>query len=70
MSQIIGLSHEQGWMCASCGKPLVPGKVDIIYLGNSFSVELLKCPSCGLVLIPEELATGKMADVEKTLEDK
>jgi hypothetical protein len=50
--------------------PLQPGKVDISYLGNSFPVELLKCPNCGLVLIPEELALGKMAEVEKALEDK
>ena len=70
MSQFAGISPEQGWMCANCSQPLVPGKVDIIYLGNSFSVELLKCPSCGMVLLPEELATGKMAEVEKTLEDK
>ena len=51
-------------------QPLVSGKVDISYLGNSFPVELLKCPNCGLVLIPEELALGKMAEVEKALEDK
>jgi hypothetical protein len=46
------------------------GKVDISYLGNSFPVDLLKCPNCGLVLIPEEMALGKMAEVEKALEDK
>ena len=28
------------------------------------------CPSCGMVLVPEELATGKMLEVEKILEDK
>jgi len=55
------------------GKParlFAPGKVDIQYLGNSFPVELLWCPNCGLALIPEELALGKMAEVEKMLEDK
>lgn len=70
MSQYINLSAYQGWTCASCGQELVPGKVDISYLGNSFPVDLLKCPNCGLVLIPEELALGKIAEVEKTLEDK
>jgi len=50
--------------------PLEPGRVDIAYLGSSFPVELLRCPQCGLVLIPEELALGKMAEVEKALEDK
>jgi hypothetical protein len=70
MSQYVDLSAYQGWVCANCSEPLVPGKVDISYLGNSFPVDLLKCPKCGLVLIPEELALGKMAEVEKALEDK
>jgi hypothetical protein len=70
MSQYVDLSAYEGWTCADCGEPLKPGKVDISYLGNSFPVELLKCPKCGLVLIPEELALGKMAEVEKALEDK
>lgn len=70
MSQYVDLSTDQGWSCADCGQPLEPGKVDVSYLGNSFQVELLKCPNCGQVLIPEELALGKMAEVEKALEDK
>jgi predicted RNA-binding Zn-ribbon protein involved in translation (DUF1610 family) len=70
MSQFIELSTDQGWMCANCGRPLEPGKVSISYLGNTFLMELLKCPNCGMALIPEDLALGKMADVEKTLEDK
>jgi hypothetical protein len=28
------------------------------------------CPNCNQVLVPEELALGKMAEVEKILEDK
>jgi rubredoxin len=70
MSQYVDLSDYEGWECADCGVPLVPGKVDISYLGNSFPVELLHCPKCGLVFIPEELALGKMNEVEKALEDK
>jgi hypothetical protein len=70
MSQYVDLSPYQGWVCADCNLPLESGKVDISYLGNSFPVELLRCPKCGLVLIPEELALGKMAEVEKALEDK
>jgi hypothetical protein len=46
------------------------GKVTITYLESSFPVELLRCPQCGLVYIPEDLAVGKMLQVEKTLEDK
>jgi hypothetical protein len=70
MSQYVDLTPYHGWACANCGVPLELGKVNIAYLGSSFPVELLKCPNCGLVLIPEELALGKMAEVEKALEDK
>jgi hypothetical protein len=42
----------------------------VAYLGNAFPVDLLKCSKCGLVLIPEDLALGKMVEVEKQLEDK
>jgi len=46
------------------------GPVQLSYLGNSFTLDLPRCPSCGLILIPEELATGRMAEVERVLEDK
>lgn len=58
------------WRCNKCDQELVPGQVNVTYLGSSFPVELLKCPKCNLVLITEDLATGKMAEVEQTLEDK
>ncbi len=61
---------DEPWMCANCNLPLEVANVDVGYLGNAFPVELLKCPRCGLVFIPEDLALGKMADVEKQLEDK
>lgn len=58
------------WLCAACSIPLQPAKVSIAYLGSAFPVDLLRCPQCGQVWIPEELALGRMAEVEKTLEDK
>jgi predicted RNA-binding Zn-ribbon protein involved in translation (DUF1610 family) len=58
------------WECAKCGVPLEVGKVTVEYLGSAYPVDLFKCPRCGLVMVPEELALGKMAEVEKTLEDK
>ena len=70
MSEYFDPSKYGGWVCANCNIPLQLSKVDVSYLGNSFPVDLLKCPNCGLVLIPEELALGKMAEVEKALEDK
>ena len=56
--------------CTKCGVKLTLGKVTLTYLGSSFPVELYKCSQCGLVYIPEELANGKMKQVEAALEDK
>ncbi|WP_031485080.1 DVU_1557 family redox protein [Maridesulfovibrio frigidus] len=58
------------WKCSACGKTLVPKAVELEYLESVFSVELPACPECDLVLIPEDLALGKMAEVESLLEDK
>jgi hypothetical protein len=57
-------------LCVKCGIPLTLGKVTLSYLGSNFPVDLYKCSQCGLVFIPEELARGKMEQVEKALEDK
>jgi uncharacterized Zn finger protein len=56
--------------CKKCGMHLTLSKVTFEYLGNVFPAELHKCSQCGLVYIPESLATGKMQQVEKMLEDK
>jgi DNA-directed RNA polymerase subunit RPC12/RpoP len=58
------------WKCAKCKEELVVGPVNVEYLGNRFTTELAKCPRCGFVLVSEELALGKMAEVEEMLEDK
>jgi uncharacterized OB-fold protein len=58
------------WICARCGTPLELRSVNVTYLGSGYPVDLLKCPKCGRVLVPEEMALGKMAEVEKILEDK
>jgi ribosomal protein S27AE len=62
--------EDLNWKCAKCGEPLVVGPVTVEYLGSRFTTELPKCPTCGLVLISEDLALGKMAEVEQILEDK
>jgi uncharacterized OB-fold protein len=62
--------NQPAWMCGQCNRPLEMAKVDVAYLGNAFPVDLLKCPQCGQVFIPEDLALGKMVEVEKQLEDK
>ncbi|WP_371368000.1 hypothetical protein SRRS_17310 [Sporomusa rhizae] len=61
---------EPALICEKCGIKLTLGKVTLAYLGSTFPVELYKCSTCGLVYIPEELANGKMKQVEAALEDK
>ena len=58
------------WICERCWRELAVAKVTLAYMGSEFPVELPRCPQCGLVLIDEALALGKMAEVERILEDK
>ncbi len=64
------MSADPSWTCGKCGVPLVAGKVTVSYLGSTFPLELLRCPTCGFVYVPESLATGKMLKAEQALEDK
>ncbi len=56
--------------CSKCDVLLIKGKAKFMYLDNGFPVELPVCPVCGFVYVPEELALGKVASVERALEDK
>jgi len=62
--------HDMPWICDKCKEKLVLRKVKVTYLGGNFEVELRACPKCNNVFIGEELALGKMLEVEKGLEDK
>jgi hypothetical protein len=72
------ISDDDDWLfpsanalvCAKCDQALTPGEVTVTYLDFTFPVELLRCPSCGAAHISEELAIGKMLEVEQMLEDK
>lgn len=64
------IEQAASWICDKCKEKLILSKVKAAYLGGNFEVELLKCPKCGNVFIGEELALGKMLEVEKGLEDK
>ena len=57
-------------VCGACGVPLETGQDEASYLGQSFPVELPRCPSCGFVYVSEDLALGRMLKVEQALEDK
>ena len=58
------------WKCFRCDRELVVGPVLVEYLGNNITAELPQCPFCYIVMISEELTIGKIAEVEKILEDK
>jgi hypothetical protein len=62
--------EELKWECQRCRQDLVLGPITVTYMGKSFTTDLPHCPSCGIVLVSEELALGKMAEVEQILEDK
>ncbi len=61
---------DGGWICNRCKVPLEVQKVRLQYLRTIFALDLPVCPGCGMILIAEELATGKMAEAEQALEDK
>lgn len=57
-------------ICSKCGVELELLEVSAEYLGHHFSEKLPRCPECGQIFVSEELASGKIADVELTLEQK
>ena len=63
-------SDEQRIICERCQLPLAEAKTELMYQGVRFDAELLRCPKCGQTYVPEDLALGKLHEVEITLEDK
>jgi hypothetical protein len=63
-------AEERIWKCGKCNKELVKRKTVFSYLGQTVAHEVLACPNCGKIFISEELAEGKIAEVEEQLEDK
>ena len=64
------MSGENSLKCARCDEELVLKKTRFTYLERSFTHEVPCCPECGKVYISPELAEGRMAEVERQLEDK
>ena len=56
--------------CHRCKLSLESARVDFDYMGHTFHIDLPRCPGCRQVFISEDLAKGRMADVEMELEDK
>jgi predicted RNA-binding Zn-ribbon protein involved in translation (DUF1610 family) len=49
---------------------LEPITTKFSYLKRTFQADVFRCPKCGLVYIPEEMARGRMAEVERQMESK
>jgi len=56
--------------CCKCRAPLALRKISFDYLAHNFFTEVPVCPVCGQMYVSEELAKGKMADLERHLEEK
>lgn len=57
-------------ICYRCSVPLEEKKVTFSYLGHNFFADMPCCPVCGQVYISKDAVRGKMAEVEKELEEK
>lgn len=62
--------NDEQLVCIKCNAQLVLLKTTFFYLKHEFYADIPKCPVCGQVYVSEELAKGRMATVETTLEDK
>ena len=70
MTDRAGSGKDSGWICNRCMVPLEVQKVRLQYSRTIFALDLPACPRCSMILIAEDLATGKMAEAEQALEDK
>ncbi|MFA5638009.1 MAG: DVU_1557 family redox protein [Anaerovoracaceae bacterium] len=64
------MDEKETIICEKCNVEMVILEADFSYLKRSFRHPVYRCPSCGQVYIPEELAKGRMQEVETLLEDK
>jgi phage FluMu protein Com len=64
------MEEKQKLICNKCQVEMVELEVEFSYLNRSFRHKVPRCPECGQVYISEKLATGRMSDVEKNLEEK
>lgn len=65
-----GITGTEGLICMKCNVQLQMLPATLSYMNSSFPADLPACPKCGMLYIPEQLATGKILHVEKSLEDK
>ena len=49
------VENKEKLICCRCNKELVPTQTFFDYLGHNFHTDILRCPECGEVYIPESL---------------
>jgi len=64
------MNKDRVLICNRCQEELQLQRTYFTYLGHSFYADVPRCPRCGQVYIPEEMAKGRIAGVEMQLEDK
>ncbi len=64
------MAEQRAWKCGKCNESLIVKKTVFSYLGKTVAHEVPACPRCGKVFIPQDLAEGKMSELEQLLEDK
>jgi hypothetical protein len=70
MTEWASSSDTRRWICNRCELSLEVQTVRLQYARMIFALHLPVCPKCGMILVDEELAIGKMAEAEQILEDK
>lgn len=63
-------NDDEKIICEKCQLPLARARTKLTYQGIKFDAELLRCPKCGQTFVSEDLALGKMHELEIELEDK
>ncbi|WP_027400409.1 DVU_1557 family redox protein [Anaerovorax odorimutans] len=64
------MEEKQTLICDKCNVGMEDKEVQFKYLNRSFRHKVKRCPKCGQVYIPEDLAEGRMKEVEGILEEK
>lgn len=57
-------------ICLKCDLAMELKQTAFSYLGRTFHTDVLRCPGCRAVFVPESLAKGRMNEVELIMEDK
>jgi uncharacterized protein with PIN domain len=57
-------------ICEPCQVAMEPIEAHFTYLKRTFKHKVLRCPVCGQIYISEQLAKGRMREVEVALEEK